>query len=243
MRRQALTTALLTCTACSMLSATASANLLIDGSFESSPPAANNAARLAIGSTAMLGWTVVNNNGSTTDNGNNILWIGNGGYGLSTPFGNDFLDLTGDSDRAPYDGVTQLVSTLVGQAYSLSFYLGAQGSGGSFGGPIAATASAGPAAGGAVTSITFTDPGTTGVTSNTTVWTLETLNFVATSANSAITIVGTSGSAFLGLDSVDLEQSTAVPEPGTWLLVLTGAVALSAARLHRLLTRFRRSIS
>jgi hypothetical protein len=211
-----------------MAAATAHATAIINGSFETNGPAANSSVTAGIGSTEITGWTVINNDGSTTDNGHNVLWIGNGGFGLFTPFGTSFIDLTGTSDTVPFDGLTQTVSTVVGQSYTLTFDLGVQGVGGIFGGPISATASAG------ATSGTFSDSGAStpdSITTNGTVWTPETLAFTATSATTAISFVGETGDEFIGLDNVFL--GSAVPEPATWAMLLVGFGGLGVVLRRR----------
>ncbi|MGH6986434.1 MAG: PEPxxWA-CTERM sorting domain-containing protein [Caulobacteraceae bacterium] len=211
---------LIACVAVVALSAGASraADLITNGSFETNGPAAGSAPTEPIGSTAITGWTAINNDGTTTDNGHNLIWIGNGGYGLDTPFGTDFLDLTGTTDTTPFSGVSQTVTTVVGQAYALTFYLGVYGAGGAFGGPISATANAGSA------SQTFTDPGGTGGTdASGTYWTPYTLDFTASAASTVISFVGTSGDEFIGLDNVSLNPTVSgVPEPVAWALMLAG---------------------
>jgi hypothetical protein len=76
----------------------AAANLISNGSFE---PGAYTSAALSNGSTAILDWTV------TSPGSANVAWLQNGDYGLRTPFGTQFLDLTGYTDAAPYAGVSR----------------------------------------------------------------------------------------------------------------------------------------
>lgn len=204
------------------------ADLITNGSFETNGPAANNAGQYSAGSTQITGWTVINNDGSTTNNGRNVLWIGTGAYGLYTPFGTDFLDLTGTTDQMPFSGVSQTLTTTAGQSYALTFYLGAQGTSGQFGGPISAMASAGS------TSDTFTYDGASGTDVNGTLWTPETLNFTAPSTSTVISIVGNTGSQFIGLDNVSVDATAGViPEPASWALMLVGFGGLGAALRSR----------
>ena len=211
-------------------SSACAANLLTNGGFEIDGPAANDATNPGIGSTAITGWKVVNNSGTTVDDGNDVLWIGNGGYDLYTPFGTDFLDLTGTVDHFPYPGVTQSVSTILGQAYTLSFYLGVSDNFG--GGPVSATVRVGPTAESPIMSMTFVDPGTSGISINGSLWTLQTFDFVATSTTTAVTFVGAEGGDFIGLDDVDLEVS-AVPEANTWAMAVVGFGAIGGAMRNR----------
>ena len=208
-----------------LMFATNSYAAVINGSFETGGPAANNATTVGIGDNATIfGWTVINNDGSTTNNGHNVLYIGNGGFGISTPFGVDFLDLTGTSDVAPFDGVSQAVATTLGQKYNLSFYLGVNaaggnngGTGGTFGPPISVDVSAG------TISQLFLDAGTSGTkTSLNSLWTPYNLSFTATSTTTNLSFVGETGVQFVGLDNVSLDPVSGVPEPSTWLMMLLG---------------------
>src|ERR1017187_10869685 len=82
------------------------ANLLTNGSFENgiftpSPiPTYNGGDPLFVGSTAMTGWTVVDNNGLTSSTNQSIAWLPTGSYGLFAQNGGDFLDLTGYFEAA-----------------------------------------------------------------------------------------------------------------------------------------------
>ena len=60
-------------------------------------------------------------------------------------------------------------------------------------------------------------------------WIYQTLNFVATSAIQTLSFnaIGTGQPPFIALDGVSVVQ---VPEPGTWLLVGGGLLALTFAR-------------
>jgi hypothetical protein len=92
----------------------AEANLIDNGSFESASPGSalptGNGVALPTGSTAMAGWMVFG--GLTTDG---LAWLPNGDiFSVATPFGTNFLDLTGYHDEPPYFGVTQTIATTPG---------------------------------------------------------------------------------------------------------------------------------
>lgn len=122
-----------------LLAAPGMANLLTNGSFDNlsnfvaSPiPAFEGGDALFVGSTAMTGWTVVDNNGLTANTNQSIAWLLNGAFGLSTPDnGVAFLNLTGyyqttqNPNNLPgqWAGVQQIVDLPAG-AYALSFELG-----------------------------------------------------------------------------------------------------------------------
>jgi hypothetical protein len=115
--------------------------------------------RLAVGSTAMPGWTVVNSG---------LAWIGpSNPFGLSASNGSYFLDLTDYTDASPYGGVAQIsIATVIGTQYQLTFDLGSSST---FGQPSSILAEAGSASG----LFTSTLLGTNN-------WETETLLFTAT---------------------------------------------------------------
>jgi hypothetical protein len=119
--------------------------------------------------------------------------------------------LTGTSDHAPYDGVSQTIATTAGATYQLTFDLG---SATQWGVEDGLTASAGS------TSQVFTSVNTT----TTDTWTSEVLDFTATGSSTLISLVGASGQSYIGLDNVDVVQTgiSATPLPTTWLMMLGG---------------------
>ncbi|CAM5784430.1 DUF642 domain-containing protein [Rhizobacter fulvus] len=200
-----------------LLASNAHANLLTNGSFESGlfVNQGNATMSLAAGSSVISGWTVVNDTAA---------WIGAGNpFGLSAHDGNFFLDLTNYQAGAPFAGMSQVIATQPGAVYSFSFDLGSSNL---WGRPSAITASAGG------TSATFTSP-LTGTNND---WQHFSLAFTATSTATTVLLQGAAGINYIGLDnvSVDLVSLPAVPEPGTWGLLLAGlAVLAGAARLAR----------
>ncbi len=98
--------------------ATPQTNLLVNGSFEIGFPAApnhpgDNTESLAVGSTEITGWTVINGE---------IAWINTPNpFGVAPTDGSKLLDLTGYHDSVPYGGVAQTVATFPGIAYTLAF--------------------------------------------------------------------------------------------------------------------------
>jgi hypothetical protein len=202
---------------------------LTNGSFENTNgtfvPDGNLVDELSSGSTAIPGWT--------TTNGVATAWIENGNpWNIPAANGSFFLDLTGYSNSGTYGGVTQSFATTAGTNYVVTFDLGYGGNSSAFGGPVSVTASAGG------TSEIFTSGSGT---PNPAVWNLETFDFMATSSQTQLSLIGlsTTGRAYIGLDNVNVAAGTVspVPEPGTYELILTGIGVLGCvvrrSRIHR----------
>jgi hypothetical protein len=200
-------------------------NLLVNGSFEEGAfvNQGNQTMSLAPGATVISGWTVL------TDA---TAWINAGNpFGLAASDGSRFLDLTNYSAGAPFAGLSQTFATLAGATYTLSFDLGGSNA---WGRPDALIASA------AGTSATFATGPASATTPNND-WYQESMTFVATGATTTLTLQGSTGFNYIGLDNVVVELSAgpgttpdpvpAIPEPGTWALMTAGLLGLVA--LHR----------
>jgi Protein of unknown function (DUF642)/PEP-CTERM motif len=202
----------------------AQANDLVNGSFELGTHTndGNNTETFLAGATAITGWTTV---------GSHVSWIADPNpFLLTAQDGSRFLDLTGYTAGAPFGGVTQTITTTPGASYVLTFQLGSYTA--RWGGPpVSITASAGG------TSQLFTDA----ATHTASTWTLETLDFTAKGASTAITLQGAAGVNYIGLDNVDVECATSggcggshgVPEPATLSLLGLGLAALGLRRRDR----------
>lgn len=204
----------------------AQAATVVNGSFEGNP--ANDSQPVQVGdSTTIHGWTVINSSGATTGGGKEIAWLANGAYGIYTPFGNDYLDLTGYSGSTGNSGVSQTISTVIGGAYTLSFYLGQFQNAA----PVSVLASAG------TQSMTITDPNTVGTLANGTLWSLQTFNFTATSDSTTLSLYnGTTNTDFIGLDNVSISGGPAVggvPEPASWAMMIVGFGMIGAGMRYR----------
>jgi hypothetical protein len=186
---------------------TANADLITNGSFEVGTFVNDGNATMTFnaGSTTMTGWSAV---------GRQLSWITTPNpWGLSAQDGIFFLDLTAYNTGAPFGGVTQTITTTVGEQYMLSFYLGSYTQ--RWGGPpVSILASAGG------TSQTFT----VSTASTASTWTPFSLLFTANSTSTAITLAGAAGVAYIGLDNVSVNPAgtPAVPEPGPFALVTAG---------------------
>jgi len=196
----------------------AHANLLTNESFEAGAfvNQGNATMVLPVGSTSITDWTVINDQ---------LAWIDTGNpWGLTAQDGDRFLDLTAYPTGAPFGGVSQTITTVAGQQYMLSFYLGTYTA--RWGGPpVSISASAGNA------SQTFT----VSTTSTASTWTPFSMPFTATSSNTAISLAGSAGFQYIGLDDVSVESvgGSPVPEPGTYALVIVGLMLLAAGGRHR----------
>jgi hypothetical protein len=203
------------------------ADLIVNGSFENassgfSPPTLGGSLQsVPDGSTAMLGWTVFGGPGN-----DGVAWCpsyntGPSSNGMIAQNGIEFLDLTGFFDQKPYFGVSQTLSTTQGQSYILSFYLGnaIQYDGGNS--TIAAQVVAGPVTQTVTDNLAGTAPQ----------WTQYSVDFTANSNSTTISIQGSEGFAFIGLDNVSVTTGNggggggAVPEPGSLILAVVATIS------------------
>lgn len=184
-------------------------NLVVNGSFEAGTFLPNGTASqsIAIGSTAITGWTI----GST-----NTLWIANGNpWSLTAADGARFLDLTDNRSTNPFSAVSQVLATNPGDAYRLTFSVGSSGA---YGTPISVQATAGS------TSQVFQ---VTSLAAN--LWTTMTLDFVATASTTVLTLQGfATSSNYIGLDNVSVVSQ--VPEAPTVLMFSLGLAGVLLAR-------------
>jgi hypothetical protein len=186
-------------------SAASSAALLLNGDFET-PSVGTDAVGYGAGSTAITGWQVIGDNVQLTGSGHLGL-LGNGGQ---------WVDLTG-SNEGYYKGLTSnAFSTVVGQQYSLTFDLGSI--------PMAqyGPASVSVSVNGGYLGDRINAPTLSGTFAVN--WAAQSLSFVADSALTRITFIGSdnklpSSSTVIGLDNVAV---AAVPEPHEWAMMLAG---------------------
>jgi hypothetical protein len=178
----------------------ASASLVTNGGFELGNFIGNpdGGMSLPLGSNEIDGWTVVNAEAGWLNTPNV--------YGLVASEGSFFLDLTGYRNSTPYGGVSQTINTSPGQQYTLSFDLETGQPNPWVIGPISIMASAGSI------SESFTlDPGTQ--------WQALGFDFVADSDMTPITIIGTVGYQYIGLDNVSVSP---VPLPASVWFFISG---------------------
>ncbi len=190
-----------------MISQSVSANLITNGSFESGGyvPSSNDTMTLFVGSTAMDGWTV---------NNDLIAWIGPANpWFLTANEGDFFLDLTDFSTGSPFGGVSQGITTDVGQSYELSFDLGSSNR---WGRPSAIEASA------AGSTNIFTSSLVGGLSD----WERFSMVFTADTEITTIFLTGIIGSQYIGLDNISVRSVSVIPEPVALWLFGSGLIGL-----------------
>jgi hypothetical protein len=144
--------------------------------------------------------------GWTTTNAE-LLWASiSNSFGPTTPFGLFLLDLTGYHDSYPYAGTTQVLPTIAGQTYQVSFSIGQDQQDSRYRGPVSVIAAAG-----AVTSATYTF---TPTNSSGNEWATFQADFTAQCGSTIVTITGQTahGGQYLGLDNVSLTAQGGGPE-------------------------------
>ncbi len=200
-------------------------SVLINGSFES--PESDITPSLPVGSTYLDGWTVI---GAEIALCVECADFGSAGGGSASD-GLQSLDLTGYHDGLPYGGVQQVFATVPGQAYSVSFDVGARQ------GTSTVQLFVGTPGNGVIwpfehTALTASGSATSDGTE--VVWKRSSTSFVASELSTAIALTGHGaswGGIFIGLDNVVVNP---VPEPvGTWVVLGVAGVAVTAVRRRR----------
>jgi hypothetical protein len=229
---------------CLAAAPSARANLLVNGSFElpavpgsSACGPYSNCLGFNVGDD-IAGWTVVGKGGAPGASvvmslGSNYTEPDNSGNNATLHFypvdGVQALDLTGEGNQGLTNGIKQSVTTLAGNPYQLSFFIGHQYD--------QAPGYAGPSSlvlyinGIAIE--TYTNPNDTPENVD---WFQFVYDFSAPSNFTTIAFLnGTPvGNNYAGLDNVILTALTVtVPEPGTLAMLLAGLGALSLLRRRK----------
>lgn len=214
---------------CLTAPATATVNLVADGSFESNPAEAGGYSHYAGKTSFDAGhWYVT---------GTDILHVSSTYHvGANPPItfnaqdGRNSLDLTGTGNSGPDDGVYQDVATIAGQVYTLSFFVGRVTSTGSNGNDYLAPAAMHLSIDGA-TPLDFVNAASveSGIA-----WKNYGTTFTASAATTRIAFINGNGNDYLGLDNVSLTTVSPVPEPASWTMLMGGfSIGGVGARLPR----------
>jgi choice-of-anchor C domain-containing protein len=182
-------------------------NIVTNGSFET-PVVAGSFVTYGAGSSSLTGWT-----------------IGGGGIdhirtNWQAADGAQSLDMSATSTGS----ISQTLTTVIGQSYTLSFALAGNPDGGiktlaiSFGG----------------TPLTDQTFNTAGRSTSDMGWSVRSFFVTATSTSSVLTFTSlTNTSAGPALDNVSVVANTAAPEPGALALALPGFAALGVVLRRR----------
>jgi hypothetical protein len=184
---------------------------ITNGSFEDPSIASGTYVNYGAGSTDITGWTVVGLLNSVVESS-----VVDRGITFSAQSGNQWLDLTGPGPNLNGNGITQALSTIMGQSYQLSFYVGSA-TDGVYYFPSTVDLSIN---GGSRISFTNTNSPTDLLD-----WQLFTSNFTASSAITDITFFhgGSTANHVAALDNVSI---TTIPEPSSFACLLGGALIL-----------------
>lgn len=170
---------------------------VVNGSFEA--PVVPGSCCVTSPPTAIPGWTA-------TPNVNVVKGTFSSSAGNLAQQGDQYLDLVGEGGTG---SISQLLNTVAGNTYTLSFWY----SHNLFSGPLTASASY------SVADLTGTVTHSTGSSANLD-WRLFTGTFTGTGSDT-LSFVNLTGGPNEGifLDNITI---AAVPEPGTWLMMLVG---------------------
>ncbi|WP_082660430.1 choice-of-anchor C family PEP-CTERM protein [Sphingopyxis sp. H050] len=194
--------------AIALLPATANAAGFVNGSFESGIPAGSFTTVGGGNSAAITGWTVT---------GNSVDYIGS--YWTAQNLSRS-IDLNGNGQG----GIQQTFDTVANTLYNVSFWL----AGNPDGAPITKTVLVGATGADSATySFNFT-----GFNKANMGWTNFTYSFVAQGASTTLSFASQdAGSYGAALDNVSV--TAAVPEPGTWAMVILGFAVIGGAMRRR----------
>jgi len=197
---------------------------ILNASFETPVIAPGTITIVAAGQNTIANWTVV---------GTDVLLVqttyaepGNGVNGFNAQQGLNSVDLTGTGNTGLANGIQQVINTVIGQAYTLTFWVGrATGNAPFYNSPATVDVSIN---GGPRTS--YTNNGTAPGAVN---WAARSHTFVATSTSTTVAFLnGTPPqTAFAGIDNISI--TAGVPEPGTITLAAVGLPFLAFAAWRR----------
>jgi len=206
-------------------------SLFTNPSFENPVLTAGTTLNFLTGTTIGAGWTVVGPSVLAIENtyteANPAITVFNAGDGLNS------IDLTGPGNQGTTGGVTQTVNLIVGNKYTLDFLVGRGDPGPFYGTASTVNVSINGSAPGSFTNSSSTP--------NAINWKNVAYTFTATQVSNSFTFRnGTTSNNFVGLDLVNLNDTTIppVPEPGAMaLLVGLGVSGLGLTFRRRLRTK------
>jgi hypothetical protein len=208
--------ALALCALCFAVPADAAVNLITDGGFETNPAEHGGYTHIAGGASF--------DNGAWRVTGVDVLHVDTDFHvGANPPLvfeahgGRDSLDLTGTGNTGVGDGIYQDVTTELGHAYTLTFWVGRVLSSGSVSGDYRSSATVQVSIGGGPL-ISFVNDD---VIQNGIAWKQFTTSFTAAGTTTRIAFLNRLGNDYLGLDDVSLVAS-GVPETSIWALSVCG---------------------
>lgn len=191
------------------LALTVSAAVITNGSFET--PDSQSSPSLAVGSTYLTGWTVIDAE---------VAQVWNTTFAQIPAFDGQYhVDLAGYHDSVPYGGVSQTIATTPGATYEVVFHIAA----------LNGTTAVRVTAANLVDVASVVSPG------GTQVWDTVTRQFTATGATTNLMFEGVtaSGGNYIGLDDISVTALSAVPEPSTAMLVFSAIWLLAARRCRK----------
>lgn len=196
--------------ATAMIAGSASANLIVNGSFEEGNYAGGPWNSVPPGDNRVTAWEAVEKG---------FDWHNQEHFGPAYD-GSMMIDLT---YGFAYGGISQTFATVAGQQYWLRFALAGPENGGSFQNPRAVNVSV------AGLNQTFDAPASpaSGLT-----WDVENFIFQATASQTTLTFRGNNLDQYWG-PVIDAVSVTAVPEPSTYLAGLSALAVLSLVARRR----------
>lgn len=231
---QKFAVAMLTLVLAAFTVADAHANLIDNGSFETTTPTVPSGSfvNFTPGSTGLTDWTVVGPTGTEVSPVNTTF--SQECCSFPAEDGNNWLDLTGANSNNDSEGISQTVATNIGDQYTVSFYVGnVYDPTGFFGTTSTVDVSENGSSLGA-----FENSCTT--CTNTLVWELFTDTFTATSTSTTLQFLNGDPASdnSNGLDNVSLvdDGPAPTPEPSSlaFLLLSSGLIVFAGYRRSRI---------
>ncbi len=200
------------------------ADLIINGSFESPALPSGGLINVGGGGTAITGWTVQGSDVNLLQT--NYSEVGNGMNQFNAEDGLNSIDITGNGNTGPADGIEQTVATTPGQTYFLSFYVGRAASDNGNSAYLDPTTVDLSIDGGPRTSFTNSLTAPSGGIG----WEQFDTSFIAAGSSTTITFLNGTPAATseAGLDNVSL-----VPEPPSIVLLAIGLLVFCGLGLRR----------